>query len=141
MVACAKLAHQGREDSRHAGGGRLAGVGALDQRKTVLEHGDGGVAEAAVDVAGLLVRRARIALFGGLVDEARGQVERLVGFAMLRALGAAPHQLGGLRPCPLSFPMPHMQKTPAALAGVPPFDLLARLFNVAASRSLKSPRE
>ena len=86
--------------------------GALDQRKTVLEHGDGGVTEAAVDVAGLLIRRARIALFGGLVDEARGQVERLVGFAMLRALGAAPHQLGGLSPMSALVPDAPYAKNP-----------------------------
>ena len=110
VVARAKLAHQGREDRRHAGGGRLAGIRALDQCEAVLEHGDGGVAEAAVDVAGLFVRRARIALRGRVVDEARGEVERLAGFAVMRAVDSAPHQLCGLPPGPFSFPSLHMQK-------------------------------
>ena len=96
MIARAQLAHQGREDCRHAGGSRLAGVRALDQREAVLEHGEGGVAEAAVDVARFFVRRARVALRCRVVDVARGEVERLAGFAVMRALGPAPHQLGGL---------------------------------------------
>ena len=110
VVAGPKLAHQGREDRRHAGGSCLASVGALDQREAVLEHGDGGVAEATVDVAVLFVCSARVSLRCRVVDKARGQEERLAGFAMMRALGSAPHQLGGLRPGPLAFPKPHMQK-------------------------------
>ena len=66
MIAGAKLAHERREDRRHAGRRRLAGVGALDQREAVLEHGDGGVAEAAVYVAVLFPRRARVALFAAV---------------------------------------------------------------------------
>ena len=128
------------KDRRHAARRRLAGVRALDQGEAILEHGDGGIAEASVDVARLFARRARVALRGRLVDKARGQVERLVGLAVMRANDPATHQLGRRVPTPARVPSAPYAKTPAALAGVPPFDLLAHLFIVAASRSLKSPR-
>ena len=110
VIAGVELAHERREDRRHAARRRLAGVRALDQREAILEHGDGGIAEAPVDVARLFVRRARVALRGRVVDKARGQIERLVGLAVMRAVDPATHQLGRGCPRPLAFLPPHMQK-------------------------------
>src|SRR6202012_5980 len=53
-----------------------------------------GVGVARIDIARLVAGEARIGLFGSLVDEALGQVERLGRLAELRAVDAAADQLG-----------------------------------------------
>ena len=53
MIADAHQAHQSRRHGRHAGRGRLRGLGAFEQRHPLLEHRDGGIGEARIDEAWL----------------------------------------------------------------------------------------
>src|SRR5262249_10665619 len=79
---------------RHAARGRARGFGAFELRHAPLEHGHGRVGVARVDVARLGVVEARLALFGGVVDEALGGEDRLRGLAELGAQRAGVHEAG-----------------------------------------------
>ena len=85
-VAGLEVAEPCRVDGGHAGGGGAAGFGPFDQSEAAFEHGDGGVAEAGVLVVDDLVGEGGLGLFGAVVDEAGGQVQRLGGFAVVRTL-------------------------------------------------------
>ena len=61
---------------RHAAGRGRTVLGALEQRHALLEHADGGVADARVGVAFLCLGEAGLGVLGALVAEARGEEER-----------------------------------------------------------------
>ncbi len=81
-------------DGGHAGRGRARDLGALEQAKALLEHGDGGIAEAGVLVARVLVLEAGLGLLGARVDVALGEEEGFGGLAELGAEHAAVDELG-----------------------------------------------
>ena len=104
VVAGLEEAQQRGGDGRHAGGGGARGFGAFQQPHALLEHGDGGIGEARIDEARVLVLEAGLGLLGAVVDERLGEEQRLGGLAEGRAQRAAVHQqrLGapGLRRAP-----------------------------------------
>ena len=93
MVAGLEVAQQRGVDGGHAGGGGARLVGAFKQADALLEHGDRGIAEAAVLVA-VLVLEARLGLLGARVDEALRQEERFGSLAELGAQAPAVHEPG-----------------------------------------------
>ena len=69
---------QGRGNGAHTGSGCHAGLAALQRRHFILQNGDGGVAQAGIDVTGFLSGKAPSALLaavknkgGGLIDGGR----------------------------------------------------------------------
>ncbi len=95
-VAGTQEACQCGEDRRHAAGGRTTDVGAFDQAKPFFEHGNGGVAVTAVDVAVDVARERGFGLGSRAIDEARRGVDRLGGLVETRAAEPTPDQFGGL---------------------------------------------
>ena len=98
MIARLQLAGERAEDRGHAGGQRIAGLRPFEQRQALLEHGDGGIAVAAIDIAVILAREAALGGFGLVIDEARIEEEGFRGFAMRRAVKSAADELGGVAP-------------------------------------------
>ena len=94
-VAGLEVAEQSGVDGGHASGGGATGLGALDEGEAGFEHGHGGVAEAGVLEVFDVAFEGGFGLFGVVIDEAGGEVERLGGFAEMRALDAALHEQGG----------------------------------------------
>ena len=78
----------------HAGGGGARGFGAFELDHAALEHRDVGIGKARIEKAGILALEARLALLGGVVDEALRQEQRFGGLAELRAQRAGMHQPG-----------------------------------------------
>ena len=147
MVAGLQAAQDRRRHGRHARC-HCAGVFRTFQRAhALLEHVDGRVGVARIDEAGLLALEARLGGFGGLVDIALRQVDRFRRLAVLGAQRARMHELGCRLPIALlGHDMPQTTKKPAAKVATGPYGLAARrsfsdLFNVAASRPAKSPRD
>ena len=68
MVAGLQLAGERAEHRRHAGGQRVAGLGTFEQPQPLLEHGDGRIAVAAIDIAVILAGKAAL---GGLAARHR----------------------------------------------------------------------
>ena len=72
-------APQAGGDSAHTGGRGHTGLAALQRRHLALQHGDGGIAQAGVDVAALLAGKAAAALLtavkyeGGRLENGCGQ--------------------------------------------------------------------
>src|SRR5690606_28855179 len=58
--------------------------------------GNGRIAVAGIDIAVVLAGKAGRRRLAVRIDEPRGQVECLGGFAEMRAVEAATHQLGGV---------------------------------------------
>jgi hypothetical protein len=81
-----RCASTSRHDRRHAAGRGDAVLGAFQRGEALLEHGDGRIGEAGVDVAFLFAGKALGGLRGALEDEAGGQVQRLGMLAELAAL-------------------------------------------------------
>src|SRR5262249_31606105 len=66
----------------------------LERGDALLEHAHGGVGEARILVARLLVLKALLRAHRALVDVALGEKQRLRRLAELRAQNAGMHQLG-----------------------------------------------
>ena len=95
-VTRAKQCAQRGEHGGHAGGRRERRGRTLDQAQPLLEHRDGGVAVARVDVAVDLAGERLLGVGGRLVDVARRQVERLCGLLEAGPQQATAHPDGGL---------------------------------------------
>ena len=93
-IAGTQLAAQGGMHRGHAGRRGRGLLGALEQRKTLLEHPDGRVGDPRVHVARRAVGEPIGGVLGAPVAEARGEEQRLRGLAEPRALGAAVDQPG-----------------------------------------------
>jgi hypothetical protein len=146
MIAGLQLAKKCRGDRRHAGCGGAGLLGTFERAHALFEHVVGGAAIAGIDIAVVLALEARLGSFRTVVGKALRQVDRFRHLAILRAQGAAVHErggrapvlIGGLAHLIITFVIqknrPHMQ------TGFQP-DLFSHLFNVAASRPAKSPRD
>ena len=77
---------------------RIAGLRTLQEPQPLLEHGDGRIAIAAIDIAVILAGEAPLGGLRLVIDEARIDEERFRRLAMRRAVEAAADQLGGLAP-------------------------------------------
>ena len=145
-IAAFQMGEQRRVHRRHAGGGGQAGFGAFEQREPALEHRHGRVAEARILIVADAAVEGGFGLLGAVVDEARGEEQRLGGLSEVAALGAAMHQQGGgaVAGCGVAHRGAFLQDGPtidaqgcarvrgAAMAS------LARLFHLAAIRPDKS---
>ena len=94
MVAAAQMAEQGGEHARHAAGGDVAALRPFQQGQARLQHLQRRVAVAGIDEAGLVAGEARLGRRRAVIDEARGQEDRLGGLAIGRSSGAAADQHG-----------------------------------------------
>jgi hypothetical protein len=94
-VAGLEVAEQRGMHGGHAGGHQAAALGLLQRGQAVLQHLRGGVAEAAVLEVLHLVLEGGLRLLGVVVDEARGEEERLRRFAVVGTVEAAADELGG----------------------------------------------
>ncbi len=92
MVAGFQRGHRGREDGRHSGGGRDAGLRAFEGREPLLERSHGGIGEARIDVSGGVVAETVRGLSGILEHEARSEVEPLGVLVELAAMDARAHR-------------------------------------------------
>src|SRR3981189_3804968 len=82
---------QGEEPRRPAGRGRAAGRGAFERGQPVLEHGDGGIAEARILLVAALALEGGLGLLRALVGIARRQEQRLRRLIEVAAQLAAAH--------------------------------------------------
>src|ERR1700760_1413706 len=65
-----------------------------EPKRPLLEHAHGRIAVARIDEPGLLALEPRLGRLGAVIDEARGQIERLGRLAEFRAVETAAHQQG-----------------------------------------------
>jgi hypothetical protein len=86
VVALLEVRQHSRHDRRHAAGRGDAILGAFERGEALLEHGDGRIGEAGVNVALLFAGKAPGGLRRTLEDKAGGQVQRLGVLAELAAL-------------------------------------------------------
>ena len=93
MIARLHLPHQRRGHRGHAGRRGARGFRAFEQRHALLEHGDRGIAEAAVLKTLIFAGEAPRRLFGAVVDETLGEEQSLGGLAEPGAGGAAMDEL------------------------------------------------
>ena len=98
LVAGLELAGERAEHRRHAGSNGIAGLRTLQKLKPLLEHGDGRIAVAAIDIAVILAGKAALGGLRLVIDEARIDEERFRRLAMRRAVEPAADQLGCLAP-------------------------------------------
>ena len=84
-VALRQQRAQGGEHGGHAGRRGEARLGALEQAQPLLERGHGRVAVARVDEAVVLAGEGGLGASAAVVDEARGQEQRLGGLVEARA--------------------------------------------------------
>ena len=164
MVAGLQMAKQRGRDRGHAARGAARGVGAFQRAHARLEHGDGGVGVAAIDVALLVALEAGFGLLGAGVDVARVEEDGFRRLAELAAKRSLMHELRRRLPAARAFLSVLVcdhgrlhSRNPIQTGRIkkpglwlPPKDRdrlevrLARpfsdLFNVAASRPAKSPR-
>ncbi len=94
MVARPHLAHQRGGDGGHPGRGRARGRRPFERAHALLEHVHGGIGEAGILVARLLVLEASLRAQRAVVDVALGEEQRLRRLAELRAQDAGMHELG-----------------------------------------------
>jgi hypothetical protein len=94
VVAGAHLAHDCGGHCRHSGGKAASGFGAFQERNALLEHVDGRIGKAPIDVPRRLVEEARLGIGRCRIDEAGIDEHRLGGFPVLAALGAAMDDTG-----------------------------------------------
>jgi len=144
MIAGLQERGQRAVDGGHAGGGGEGVLRPLDGGDAFFEHPDRGVAVAGVDeFVGAGFDEPRLGLFGGVVDKALGQEDRLGHFAILAAARARMHQF---RP---RLPVRHRlssdnKKPPPEREGVRLLPastfLFSGLFYVARNPENKSPR-
>ncbi len=77
MIARLQQAHATRQDGGHAGGRRHALLGPFQGGQALLEHGDGGIGEASVDVARLFADEALRRLLRAVEGETGSEEQRL----------------------------------------------------------------
>ena len=90
-IAGLQQRQQREEHRRHAGRGGAAGLGAFERRQPVLEHGDGGIAEARILVVAALALEGGLGLLRARVGVARGQEQRLRRLVEVAAQLSAAH--------------------------------------------------
>ena len=142
MVAGLELAEDRGGDGRHAGcrGARI--FGAFQHAHALFEHVVGRAAVAGIDEAVRLALEARFGRFRAVIDEALRQEDRFGGFTIVRT-DACRHGrvvLPGARSCSCDHHLQKQKNRPQKQAGFEP-GLFSYLFNVAASRPAKSPRD
>ncbi len=104
MIASFQIPKERRRNRRHAGCRRSRSLRTFEKSHARLEHGVRRVREAAVGVALHLVLEPRLGLGGAVVDEARGQKQRLGCFAKGRAKRAAVNEKRiGMKVCEAVF--------------------------------------
>ena len=94
MIAGLELTHHGGGDRRHAARRRPRRLGPFEHGHPRLEHGDGRVREARINVTWIGAFEPRLGGLHGLVDETLGQKERLRGLVERRAQRSAMDQRG-----------------------------------------------
>ena len=97
-VAGLQSGEQGGEHRGHAARRGPALRGPFEEGQPLLEHGNGGVGVARIDVAFLLALEGALRLLRRVVDVTRRHEEALAGLREPGALEAAAHQLRGLAP-------------------------------------------
>ena len=149
-IAGVQLAREACEHRRHAARSGAAELRPFEQRKPILQHGDGGVGVARIDVDVGLALEGGFRLFGGFVNIARRHEETLASLGEVRALRASAHEPRGRPPrayrfCGrvhrffLSAGRPEQRKPRPLVPGLVKLQPFSGLFFVAASRSGKSP--
>src|SRR5439155_25756983 len=107
----------------------------------LFEHVIGRAAVTGIDETVGLALEARLGGFRCVVDEALGQIDRFGCFAELRAERSAVNELGCGAPSLAHAITIFKTKKPAEIADRFQPGLFSHLFNVAASRPAKSPRD
>src|SRR5688572_30360928 len=98
MIAGLELASKRAEYSSHAAGRAITSFSTFEKPQPLLEHGNGGIAIARIDVPFILAGETPLGRFGVRINEARIEEHRFRCFAVMAAVGAATHELRRLAP-------------------------------------------
>ncbi|MCY1233594.1 hypothetical protein D9M72_461430 [compost metagenome] len=142
MIAGLQLAEDCRGNGSHARSRGARVFGAFQHAHALFEHVVGRAAVAGIDEAFGLALETRFCRLGCLVDEALGEEDRLGRLAVLGAGGSAVDELCCRAPvfAHVTITFKNKKNRPQKWAGLTP-GLFSYLFNVAASRPAKSPRD
>ncbi|VTZ58996.1 hypothetical protein EMEDMD4_10172 [Sinorhizobium medicae] len=141
MVSSLHLAKDCRRNRGHAGGGCTRVFRSFEHAHALFEHVVGRAAVTRIDVTVSLALETGLRRFGGVVDEALRQEDRFGGLAVLGTQRSAVDELGCRAPILAHEKVTFKnKKTGRETTGLIP-GLFSYLFNVAASRPAKSPRD
>jgi hypothetical protein len=98
MIAGLQPRHEDGADRRHAAGGGAGNRRTFHRRHALLQHGNGGIADAAILVTGAFPLEAGFAFLGILIGIAGGQEQRLAGFLEGRAYLSTAYGQGAWTP-------------------------------------------
>ena len=111
MVPGLQVTQQRGGDGGHAARRAARGGSTLERAHARLEHRDGRVGVAAIDIARLVALEPRLGLLGGLIDIARVEEDGLGGLAELTAQRPLMHEprcrAPGARAALIVFTCPH----------------------------------
>ena len=144
MISRLELAQQRSRNRRHAGGGCARIFRTFHQAHAFFQHVIGRVGVSGVDETRVFTLEPRFSRLGAVIDKALRQKDCFRSLAKPGAAGAAVHELGGGAKLSVACHDPGPTHKNTGLRSRQPVlqpDHFSDLFNVAASRSAKSPRD